>query len=148
MKKTEHYIDKYPVYPGEFMPVIESRDIDEEHEKRNRNAINKPLINVTETKDGFKIEAVVPGVRREDFFLHAKDNILSIAVLHRKPANEETGDSKLHEFNPDFFERNITLPETSDTQLTKAEYREGILMLYVPKTGEPLKTPPTRIVVY
>lgn len=148
MKKAKHYTDKYPVYPGEFMPAFGYQDIDEAHKKRSRNAVNKPLINIIETKDGFKVEAAVPGVRREDFFLHARDNILSIIVLHKKPSNEEAGYSKLNEFNPDFFERNITLPETSDTQFANAEYREGMLTLYVPKADEPLKATSTRIVVY
>jgi len=147
MLSLQHYTEKYPVYPGEYTSLLEPEDIEEEHRKRKDIKIKEPLVNVNELKDIFKIEVAVPGVKREDFFIRVQENILSIIVVHKDEANEDRS-SKLHEFDNDFLERHIFLPPGADIQFIRAEYKEGVLHFYLPKTIGPTKPVSAPIVVY
>ena len=140
MLSLQHYTEKYPVYPGEYTSLLEPEDIEEEHRKRKDIKIKEPLVNVNELKDIFKIEVAVPGVKREE-------NILSIIVVHKGETNEDRS-SKLHEFDNDFLERHIFLPPGADIQFIRAEYKEGVLHFYLPKTIGPTKPVSAPIVVY
>ena len=147
MTNLQHYSEKYPVYPGEYNPILEPGDIEEEHRKRRNIKIKEPSVNVIELTDIFKIEVAVPGVRREDFFVHVHENILSVAVVH-KSGYKEGRVPKLHEFDDDFLERHIFLPPKVDAQFISAEYKEGVLHFYLPKTSQSARSISATIVVY
>jgi HSP20 family molecular chaperone IbpA len=46
------------------------------------------------------------------------------------------------------FTRNILLPENADVEFIAAEYREGILKIYIPKDGESSTISINHVVVY
>jgi HSP20 family protein len=104
-----------------------------------------PPVNVTELAESFKVEMAVPGVQRGDFIVEAEGNILSVYVLHKEANNKRF---QLHEYNFECVNRHILLPENTDTQFTLAEYKNGVLTMYVPKSAVPAKEIHTRIVVY
>lgn len=147
MTNLQHYSEKYAVYPGQHIPMLEVRDIEEEHRKRRGINIKEPSVNVNELADIFKIEVAVPGVKRENLFVHVHENILSIAVLHKSEYNEGRVPA-LHEFDDDFLERHIFLPPNVDAQFISAEYKEGVLHFYLPKTSQSFRSISATIVVY
>lgn len=142
------YSDKISVYPGEFIPRLKVEDIAGELNREHKVPVTEPLINMTELTGCFKIEVAVPGVSREDFFIRADNNILSITVFHKECLEGERGSFQLHEFNGECFRRHIILPENVDTDFVRAEYREGVLYMYLPKNGQSINQAPARIVVY
>jgi len=147
MTNLQHYSEKYPVYPGEYIPILEPGDIEEEHRKRKNIKIKEPSVNVSELTDIYKIEVAVPGVKREDIFVHIHENILSIAVLH-KSKDKEGRVPRLHEFDNDFLERHIFLPPKVDAEFISAEYKEGVLHFYLPKTSNSSPLLSARVVIY
>jgi HSP20 family protein len=142
------YSEKRSVYPGEFIPKVRTEDIAGELNKQHKMPVTEPLINVTEFAECFKVEVAVPGVSRDDFFINTDNNILSITVFHKEHPEKEKGSFQLHEFDCDCFHRHIILPENVDAEFVVAEYRAGVLHMYLPKTDHPLKQAPARIVVY
>ena len=106
-----------------------------------------PLVNMKEDKDCIKIEMIIPGVRREDIFIHVQDSILSIMVLHMACENVKK-EMQVHEFDTRCLERHIVLPENADTEFVSAEYRHGILCLQISKAKEPAAFKSQKIVVY
>jgi HSP20 family protein len=81
----------------------------------------------------YKIEMAVPGARREDFIINVHDNVLFIAALPRN--------------NNDSIEQHLVLPSNADSEFASAEYRQGLLNLYISKTNKLSKTT-NQIVVY
>jgi HSP20 family protein len=142
------YQNESTVYPGEFVPLVRGKDVVYEHKKRKDTPVAEPATNIIDGEHFYKIEIAIPGVRREDFFIKINRNRLRVIVLHKHSFNETTCTYKLHEFDCDFFKRDIVLPVNADAQLTRAEYREGILYLYIPKNDHPLEYKSCRIVVY
>lgn len=136
------------VYPGRFIPMVKEKDVIKEHKKRKDIQVVAPAANIIEKEYSIEIEIAIPGAGREDFFIKINKNKLSVIVLHKTSFDNSSGKYQLHEFDYDFFERDILLPDNADAQLTRAEYKEGILHLYIPKSNYPLQNRACRIVVY
>jgi HSP20 family protein len=137
---------EYQIYPGEYIPMPEIESLLEEL-KISRSDVTKPLLNMEEFRDCFKIEMAIPGFKREDIMIRVKDNVLTVMVMHSisKKSGQHLG---IHEFEHEYLERQITLPRNADPEFASAEYSQGILSLQLPKTLEPSKSNANRIVVY
>lgn len=148
--KTNYTNDSghYAVYPGEFTPHDKIQSLPEELTHSREGGSKLPPVNIRELKDCFVVEMAVPGVQREDFDVQVDGNILSIAVLHRSCENDGDGGFRLHEFNYECFKRQVELPVQADTEFMRAEYRSGILYVYLQKSGGPPEATRGIIVVY
>jgi len=139
---------KYTVYPGEHIPMLDAEEVQQELKRSPEGSTLQPFINVSEHNTYFKVEAAIPGLNREDFYISVEEDVLSIAVLHKKLEKIEEKKFQLHEFNYECFNRNVILPQNIEKDFVKAEYREGMLSLYFPKTTTPGHHPHTNIIVY
>lgn len=151
MTTNTSYYDNCTIYPGVFIPKIEPEDVAFELKKERKVCATEPLININELPDHFVVNASIPGVGTEDFFITVKNNIVNIAVIHNEL--ETVKDSKgenyqLHEFDNHFFHRTLFLPGNVDADFVRAEYKEGVLKMILPKTNVHLRSIPLRIVVY
>lgn len=135
------------IYPGEYTPLPGTEVLLKELTNKHRKSVIKPLVNIDEFKDCFKIEVALPGIKREDIFIYAAGHSLSVLVWH-KHSEELMKKLQVQEFDTDFLERHIRLPKDADTAFVCAEYREGILNLYIARTLFPQKRTKHRIVVY
>ena len=61
------YTKECLVYPGEYIPMPEVEALLEELKIPGKDSAAKPLMNMDEFKDCFKIEVIVPGVRGKIF---------------------------------------------------------------------------------
>jgi len=136
------------IYPGAYVPLLKEEEVQEELKRPHEGETILPPVNVTEMADSFKVEVAIPGVKREDFLIHSDGNVLSVCVLHKEPGLHEGERFQLHEFNYECFDRHIILPDNADSEFVSAEYKTGILCLYVPKAKQPAKNQHARIVVY
>jgi HSP20 family protein len=147
MKDNLYYNRERLVYPGEYVPMQEVEALLEKLVLAGNDSVAKPLVNMDESRDCYKIEVAVPGVSREDFFIAVHDTTLSIVVLHKEDEKVKKG-LQMHEFDTTCFERHLLLPENADTEFVSAEYNQGILSLHIPKTYKPPKARTSQIVVY
>ena len=137
------------VYPGEYIPLFEECDLEQEMEYLPGGEKYLLLVNVKESACCYEIEIPVPGAGRENFLIKVDGNILSISMIldDRKLTGGEN--IRLHEY--DFgccCNRKIVLADNADAAFMIAEYRSGVLHLYVPKSAHPLKQVNTKIAVY
>jgi HSP20 family protein len=148
MKDTLTHTKECTVYPGGYSPLPEKEALFEKLNLHHKDSAVKPLLNLDEFNDYYKVEIMVPGAKREDIFIYIHDNFLSIAVLHKMCGKLKKDKLQIHEYDTKCLERHILLPENTDTEFISAEYRQGILQLHLPKTKEPSKTANKQIVVY
>lgn len=103
---------------------------------------SSPAINVTEAVDSFKVEASLPGVDAKDVQLEIAGGLLTITGQRREEKKEEKPGNYLHqEISFGSFMRSFSLPETADGTKAKAEFRNGILTISVPKKAEAVQKP-------
>lgn len=140
--------DKRSVYPGEYIPRPDLESLLEESRVQARRPAERPQVNIDEFEDSFVIEAVMPGTRREDIMVETRDNTLSIVVAGRWKETPGPGLRGSHEFRPKNLERQIFLPEDADTEFLCAEFRQGILRIFIPKRSGLISSGTKRVVVY
>lgn len=93
-----------------------------------------PRLSVAETDKGYEISADLPGMKPEDLEIEIKGGNLWISG-HRREQKEEKG-KKFHRVEQRYgrFQRVLQLGETVDSESVKADYKDGILHVCVPKT--------------
>jgi HSP20 family protein len=92
-----------------------------------------PAVNISEEKDKYKIEVAVPGMEKNDFKLNLDSNVLTISC--EKETKEESGDQKYSrkEFSFTSFQRSFAMPEGVNQEKIDASYKDGLLIIQLPK---------------
>ena len=147
MKKDNQAAEKNDVYPGSFVPQKKSEIFKNEVTKDKNNLTKKPLVNLIESNHSIILEMAVPGVKREDFLIEVKDDILTVHVIH-KDSNKDFVAFSMHEFDCNKYKRSIQLPPNADYAFVSAKYNDGLLTIYIPKTNEPFINQQNTIIVY
>jgi HSP20 family protein len=93
-----------------------------------------PAVDVSETDGEFQIKAEIPDVKKEDVKVTLEDGVLTIQG-QRKQEKEEKG-TKYHRVERTYgsFVRSFTLPDLVDEEKVKAEFKDGVLNLKLPKS--------------
>jgi len=92
-----------------------------------------PAIDLYQTEDEVVVKASLPGLKAEDVHISVTNGILSLAGEYRQ--DEETKESTYHirEHRQGSFERSLTLPVEVETDKAKADFKDGILTITLPK---------------
>ena len=102
-----------------------------------------PSVNSVENNDSFEIDLAVPGMKKDDFTIELNDKILVISSDNSDyDQNERT---RLNEFNFSSFQRSFRVPESVELDKIKANYKNGILKIKLPKRKESI-TKPNRVI--
>lgn len=93
-----------------------------------------PVVDISETDSEYLIEAELPEVDKNNVKVTLQDGVLTIQG-ERKSQREEKG-RKYHRVERSFggFLRSFTVPEDADESKVKAEFKDGILRVRLPKT--------------
>lgn len=91
-------------------------------------------VDISETDTEYLIKAELPEVKKEDVKVTLQDGVLTIQG-ERRQEKEEKG-KKFHRVERSYgsFVRSFTLPDYVDDARVKAEFKEGILNLHLPKS--------------
>ncbi len=94
-----------------------------------------PSANIEETPNAIEIQLAAPGLKKEDFRVELKDNILTISSEKQESSEEkrEEGNYRRREFSYAAFTRSFSLPESANENKIEATYKDGILHLEVAK---------------
>ena len=103
----------------------------------------KPVADVLETEKEFVIKMELPEVKREDVQVLADGRFLTIKGERKLERELEAGTFHVSEAFYGKFERGFELPEYVDMKQIKAECKEGVLRVHLPKlpleAGKPLR---------
>ena len=95
--------------------------------------MNVPAVNVTETEKEFKLNIAAPGLERKDFKIEAFDEMLTISAEHEREEKETNDRYNRREYNYSSWSRSFTLPENSNYSKIDAQYKNGELIIIIPK---------------
>ena len=92
-----------------------------------------PVVDIYDNDDKIVIKAELPGVNKKDIEVDIKDRVLTLKG-ERKADNEVKEDNYYRrESTYGRFERSFTLPAEVDPDKVKADFKDGILKVDVPK---------------
>ena len=109
-----------------------SSSIKEEWPSFSEEAAGQLAIDVYQTEGDLVVQSAIAGVRPENLDIVLEKDILSIKGLREKPFNEE-GDYFSQECYWGPFSREIILPAEVDPNQAKAQMKEGVLTIRIPK---------------
>lgn len=91
-----------------------------------------PRMNLSEDESHYYLEALVPGIDPEDLDLNLMRGTLTLTG--ERKADEGDGRTwHRHERGAGKFMRTIELPDAIDSAKVDAEYRNGVLLITLPK---------------
>lgn len=96
-----------------------------------------PLVDITEDEKEYLIKTELPEVKKEEVKVSVENGRLSISG-ERKFEKEEK-DKKYHRIERSYgsFLRSFTLPDTAKADQVVAEFKDGVLLVHVPKAAKP-----------
>jgi len=122
-------------FKNEFDKLFESFFSDFLPESNDLYSIS-PRADVEESDKDYTVTVEVPGIDKKDLKLHLEDNRLTISG--EKKQSKEVKDSNYicSERSYGGFQRTFSLPNSVKVSDIKAEYKDGIVKIKVPKSEE------------
>lgn len=93
-----------------------------------------PMVNLHETKDGYVLEAEMPGVNKDGLEITLENNVLT--VIGRRSPETVTAEPLFCERSTAPFRRVFGLDPAIDNGRISARVNQGILRLTLPKTEQ------------
>jgi HSP20 family protein len=106
-----------------------------------------PAVNIKESKEDYLVEVAAPGMNKEDFKIELENNFLVISSENEDKKEEEGKEFTRREFSYQSFKRSFSLPKTIDDGKIKANYKDGVLKITLPKKEEAKEKPKKLIAV-
>ena len=130
--RMNHFFDdaSYPVFKG-----------DEELAMCNWN----PVVDIYDNEDNIVIKAELPGIDKKDIVIDVKDRVLTLKG--ERSLDNEVKEENFYRRERAFgkFERAFTFPTDVDSGKIRADFKDGVLKIDIPK---PEKQKPKEITIH
>jgi len=91
-------------------------------------------IDVNEDDKSYTVKADIPGVKKEDIKIDVDDDQVTLSAEAKREKEEKKGEKVVYsERSYGMVSRSFTLPGAVDAKGAKAEYKDGVLNLTLPK---------------
>ncbi len=100
---------------------------------RERSRTLRPPVDIFETSEGLTVIADLPGVQKEDVQIQIENDVLTIKGI---PKINLTADITYREFELYPYFRQFQLSDKVDQEKVKAEMKNGVLIIHLPKREE------------
>ena len=115
----DHFLDR----PGRFF--------------RSGESVWSPRIDIVESEKAYELRAELPGINKNEISISVKDDVLTISGEKKVEEKKEGEDYYCCERGFGKFERSFRMAETVDANNISAEYKNGVLVVTVPKVEIP-----------
>jgi HSP20 family protein len=130
------------MYPGTAcnrpIPVKETKIIGfretEEGKNSSAPALMIPGANISETDSEYLIEMATPGLHRDDFSIEINQSVLTISAKKESPPPAAANDRCEYDYT--HWTRAFSLPEDADAILANALYKNGELVIRIPRSNQ------------
>ncbi|KPK96733.1 MAG: hypothetical protein AMJ95_12520 [Omnitrophica WOR_2 bacterium SM23_72] len=95
-----------------------------------------PAADIYDHKDNLVIKADLPGMTQKDIDVSVEDDVLRIKGEKKNEREERKDNFYRLERAYGYFERSFSLPANVDATKVKANYKDGVLELTLPKREE------------
>mgnify|MGYP006272188177 CR=1 FL=1 len=94
---------------------------------------NMPFVDVVDRDEDVVLKAEMPGVNKDDIDVSLSDDTVTIKGSTRQEQNHEEGNYYRREIASGSFARRVVLPAPVDGENAKAEFKDGLLEMTLPK---------------
>jgi HSP20 family protein len=92
-----------------------------------------PAVDIFETEGEIVVKAELPGMERKDITLNLEKNVLTLKGERR--FEKDTKEDNYHRIERSYgtFSRAFSIPATVDEENIRADYKDGVLKIVLPK---------------
>lgn len=112
------------------------RELDQSFETVAREASFTPPVDIHEEANQFVVRADLPGVKPADIEITAEKGVLSLRGSRNFEQKNDEGHYSRVERVSGKFVRTFSLPENVQTDAIKAQFKDGVLELTIPKVAK------------
>jgi HSP20 family protein len=105
-----------------------------------------PSADISETEQEFLIKADLPEVKKEDVKISLQNGVITLSGERKQEKRQKDENQIRVETFYGAFERSFALPDNADTAAIRAETKDGVLRIHIPKK-EPAKAKSVQIEV-
>ena len=98
--------------------------------------MRSPSMDIIDNENEIIYRAELPGVDKKDLDVSVSENLLTIKGSSKMESEEEKGNYHSSEIRKGSFCRSISLPNNVDSSKIKADFKNGLLELTIPKTAK------------
>lgn len=98
------------------------------------DAMWRPVADISETDTEYLIKAELPEVKKEDVKVTFEQGMLTISGERRQEQKQKNENEIRVESFYGSFSRSFSLPDNVDAKAIKAESKDGVLRVRIPKT--------------
>ncbi len=113
------------------------RELDQTFENTARDASWAPTVDIHEEPQRFIVSADLPGVKPADIEVTADKGVLTLRGERQLEQRGVEGHYSRVERVSGKFVRTFSLPDNVQTDAIKAQFRDGVLELTIPKVAKP-----------
>ena len=92
-----------------------------------------PSVDVLESEKAYELHFAVPGFDKKSFNIDVEENVLAVSGERKFEERKEEKQFTSIQTQYGSFRRTFTLPDKVDRTKIDAEYKDGILMITLPK---------------
>ena len=104
------------------------------YEDYNRESQWLPSVDIAEDKDRFVLTAELPGVSKDDIKINLNNNTLTIEGEKKSKAEQKDDEYYRSERYYGKFSRSFTLNSEIDSEKIKADFKDDVLSVSLPKS--------------
>jgi HSP20 family protein len=112
------------LFDDDFFPVLTGRNS------------SMPAVNIKENEKNFTLELAVPGIDKKDLKIDINEDVLTISHETKNESEESQDGYKRKEFSYSSFCRSFYVPENVNVDKIGANYKDGVLIVELPKNEE------------
>lgn len=95
-----------------------------------------PMVDVSETETEIRVRAELPGLNQDNIEINLQDNVLTLKGEKKQEQKEEQENFHRVERCYGSFTRSFTLPAAVKADAVQATFKNGILLITLPKAEE------------
>ncbi len=95
-----------------------------------------PVVDIYDTQDTTVIKADLPGLKKEDITINIEGDVLTLTGERNHDEEVKKENYYRRERAYGLFKREFTLPSTVDHEKIKADFKDGVLKIEIPKPEE------------
>jgi HSP20 family protein len=93
--------------------------------------VGGPASNISEFPSEYRLELAVPGLKRQEFSIQLSEGVISISG--KSAGSTQACINDRCEFDYHDWTRAFVLPEDADAIMTQATYKDGELVIHIPR---------------
>ncbi len=102
----------------------------------NTDTVWIPAVDITETEDGYEVKAEIPGMKKDEIKINYEDDMLTLSGERNHEKEEKNKNYHRIERRYGKFQRSFYLPKHVKADGIKANYKNGVLTVNIPKSEE------------